>query len=221
MNLVNFSNSLQVKFSHLTLREQWLSVLVALVGVYFLFDTWVLTPQGIRHQVLVSQQQVAQAQLDVIHAQTLALDQGNEGRAMLTLRQAEHEQLKKQIAVLDAISGGVKPDAIRIGTLVKEVLKSQYPKVTLDALKTLPVKSLMAAPKNGSTSASQTTIYKHGIDIEVRGSYLDLLAYVKTLEASSQTLFWSDAKLAALKYPEATLRLTIFILSDQPNLGLS
>lgn len=58
-----------------------------------------------------------------------------------------------------------------------------------------------------------SNIYKHGVEITMQGSYLDLANYVAELEAMPWQLFWSKAKLNVEEYPKTTLTLTLFTLS--------
>jgi MSHA biogenesis protein MshJ len=75
--------------------------------------------------------------------------------------------------------------------------------------------------KNENAAAKEKTdavqidggIYKHGVEITVQGSYLDILDYMTQLEGLPWQLFWGKAKLTVDEYPKATLTLTLFTLS--------
>jgi MSHA biogenesis protein MshJ len=71
------------------------------------------------------------------------------------------------------------------------------------------------APKPGSL------LYRHGVEIAVRGSYLDMIDYMTALESLPTQLFWGGAKLEVEDYPTARLTLTMYTLSlDQKWLKL-
>jgi MSHA biogenesis protein MshJ len=64
-------------------------------------------------------------------------------------------------------------------------------------------------------------LYRHGVQIVVEGSYLDMVAYMQALEAMPEQLFWGKATLSAQQYPKATLSLTLYTLSlDQKWIAL-
>lgn len=56
-------------------------------------------------------------------------------------------------------------------------------------------------------------VYQHGFELRLRGNYLDLLAYLKALEAQPKSLLWQQAHLSVLEYPESELVLKVYTLS--------
>jgi MSHA biogenesis protein MshJ len=95
------------------------------------------------------------------------------------------------------------------------------PGLTLTNLKTLPVDVFFrpgAAVPGGKADAqasSTPTLYRHGIEATVKGSYAALLPYLQGLQKHSDRLFWTQVSLEVAHYPDATLKLTIYTLSDQ------
>lgn len=235
MNLKNLQEAVKGRVATLSRREQILAVMVACAVVYALFEFLLYAPQSARKNSIAIAQQQTESQLSSLRSQIDAINRNPPvSQEVLALKQLELEQLKRQAVTLDAIAANTTSDAPRIGELVKGVLQSRHRNVTLDALKTLPVKTISAAPVSPSarpsdrsapapsaTSAQQASLYRHGVEVELRGNYLDLLAYLQALEASSKAVFWSDARLGKTNTVELTLKVTIFMLSDQPNLKLS
>lgn len=62
----------------------------------------------------------------------------------------------------------------------------------------------------------QKTIYKHGVEITVRGKYPQLVAYMEKLQKFPKRVFWSEVHLTVSPYPVNVLRIVIYTLSDQP-----
>jgi MSHA biogenesis protein MshJ len=56
-------------------------------------------------------------------------------------------------------------------------------------------------------------LYRHGVEVTVRGSYLDMVDYMSALEAMPTRLFWGRAQLDVEQYPSARLTLTLYTLS--------
>jgi MSHA biogenesis protein MshJ len=98
--------------------------------------------------------------------------------------------------------------------LLEQVLKNDE-KLQLVELKTLPI-SLLVEPTGGQAqvNGSRTQqIYKHGVEITVRGNYLDLLRYLTALEKLPARMFWGEVSLSVAQHPEAVLTLTVYTLS--------
>ncbi|SFV05046.1 type II secretion system protein GspM [Pseudoduganella namucuonensis] len=76
-----------------------------------------------------------------------------------------------------------------------------------------------AAPK--PPVKNDELLYRHGVEIVLQGSYLDMLAYMEALEKMPAQLFWGKATLSAEEYPKSTLTLTLYTLSlDQKWIAL-
>ena len=100
---------------------------------------------------------------------------------------------------------------------------STGPSASIVALKTLPVGLLIEKPqaeKSADQPATldtadndQNKIFKHGVQITVRGGYLDLLSYVSALEKMPSQMFWGEASLSVEQYPDSVLTLTLYTLS--------
>lgn len=57
------------------------------------------------------------------------------------------------------------------------------------------------------------SIYRHGVELTVAGTYLDMLHYMAQLEAMPWQLYWGKANLQVETWPQARLTLTLFTLS--------
>lgn len=68
-----------------------------------------------------------------------------------------------------------------------------------------------------SDAGSSRLIYRHSIDLGLRGSYFDLLAYLREAEQIPQRIYWDRFELVAGDYPEATLRLRFYTFSLDPD----
>jgi MSHA biogenesis protein MshJ len=217
--VVNFSISdVRDRFQQLSLREQWLVVLVLGAAIYFLVDALVFTSQKRRGRDIESELQTLQSQLVVLGAEMKVVERTRADE--LEMKEREYRTLKQQVAQLDAVSGSVSAQAPRLGKLVGEVMGAVPDRVRAVGIKTVPVKPLFAAKTAtpGAAVVARSEVYKHGLDMELRGSYLDLLKYLNLLEQTQPQLFWSNATFTAGVYPENTLRATVFMLSTQPNL---
>ena len=69
--------------------------------------------------------------------------------------------------------------------------------------------------------AFQKTLYKHAVEVSVKGSYAELVSYMEKLQKYPKRVFWSDARLTVSVNPATVLRLTIFVITDSPLAALS
>ena len=133
-------------------------------------------------------------------------------------------QSEQAAATLQDIQSGLVPPQ-RIPALLQDLLRHSR-SVSLVAMKTLPVETLGVAGAAASSSTSadaaagQRTdpstvgaVYKHGVEITVQGSYLDLLSYLDGIEALPWQMVWGKADVDGKNYPAVTLTLRLHTLS--------
>lgn len=73
-----------------------------------------------------------------------------------------------------------------------------------------------AAPAASIVPKPGSLLYRHGVEITVRGNYLDMIDYMTALEGMPTQLFWGGAKLEVEDYPTSRLTLTMYTLSLDP-----
>jgi len=132
------------------------------------------------------------------------------------------EQLKQQLAVQDSDLEKRRERLVapnQMAHLLEQVL-SKNAHLQLVSLKTLPVSLLLdnnnaaaSAVSAASSNNDRPLMYKHGVEVTIRGSYLELLQYVQTLEKLPTQMYWADASLTVDKYPDAIFTLTLYTLS--------
>lgn len=204
------------KFQQLSMREQLLVMLVVGAAIYLLIDALVFSTQKQRQQDIENEVKVQQSQIVVLKAEMAAVERTRADE--LEQKEREYRGLKQQVAQLEAVTTNVSTEAPKIGKLAGDVLGVMPAKVKAVGVKTVPVKTLFNTPKPAGAAAATAPVYVHGLDIELRGTYLDLLKYLNQLEEAHPKLFWSNATFGAGAYPENTLRASVFMLSTQPKL---
>jgi MSHA biogenesis protein MshJ len=144
---------------------------------------------------------------------------------MLTARQVnkfspqrEHiRQLREQIAKGDSFLNNTRDKLVppaKMAHLLEEVLGSNS-RLQLVTLNTLPVTPFTEPGTDATKSPSgqERQIFKHGVQITVRGSYADLLQYLAALEKMPTQMFWGMAKMNVVQFPSSELTLTLYTLS--------
>lgn len=139
--------------------------------------------------------------------QRLAQSRGSDPDARNRKRLAE---LRAELVDLDAkIAFEQKrftsPERMR--TVLEEMLERER-RLRLVDLKTLPISDLSA-----TQGQAGRRVFRHGVELTLEGSYLDLHAYLKALEGLSTQLYWGRVEMSVGAYPVATLKLTVYTLS--------
>ena len=222
---------LSTKLDALTLRERAMVFVAATGAILFLLYTLAVEPMLTRQKVLLAQikqqqNQVAGIDLEITaKAQGFNLDPDAQERARLQSTRAEIDRISAGLLAVQ--KGLVAPE--KIAPLLENLLRG-HGKLRLMALKTLPVTGMnetlapavQTAP-SAPPAANQPTqpappkarelLYRHGVEIVLQGSYLDMVTYMDALEALPVQLFWGKASLDAQEYPNSRLTLTLYTLS--------
>ena len=213
------------KIDALTLRERLILFLVSAAILVVLINVTLLDPQAVKQRQFVQRLKQDRAKIAEIQKElqqktkAQSIDPDAENRRQLQALKQKSMQL--QAALQDMQKGVVSPD--KMSQLLSGILK-QDSKLRLVSLKTLPVTGISellpeggtAVEKSQSAPAGSKTaepVYRHGVEITVQGSYLEIMNYLKTLENLPWQLYWGSASLKVDDYPKATLVLTLFTLS--------
>lgn len=208
----------------LSLRERALIFLAIAMALVVLVNQLLIDPLLTRNKNL--QQRIVQEEQETSVMQTqinsLILSSSTDPDAALKARLAElRAQSQHSAETLEDIQSGLVPPQ-RIPALLQDLLR-QNRSVSLVSMKTLPVEPLTipAAPAANATPiaagqpppAPVNLVYKHGVEITVQGSYLDLLHYLNSIEGLPWHMLWGTADVDGQKYPTVTLTLRLYTLS--------
>lgn len=209
---------LRARIDALSLRERGLVCLAACALLAFAGHALVLAPMEAAQEALrkqIAQQRTEMAAIDEAitgRVQAFQLDPDAASRARLNSLRQEMGQLGDQLLAIE--HGLVPPE--RMGPLVDGILRANG-RLKLVSMRTLPVEPLAdkqaPAPANTSAPTAATLLYRHGIEVTVRGNYLDMVDYMSALDAMPTRMFWGRAQLDVEEYPAARLTLTLHTLS--------
>ncbi|MEW7847075.1 hypothetical protein AB2N08_00095 [Massilia aurea] len=217
---------LAARIDALSLRERGMVFGATVAVLVFAGHTFVLAPQDAKQAALrnqIEQQQSASAAIDgeiTARVQGSRIDPDAQARARLNAMQQEMAQLGSQLLALE--HGLVPPE--RMGPLVEGILRANG-RLKLVSMRTLPAEPLAgpgapaaATPTTAAATATATAadtplLYRHGVEVTVRGNYLDMVDYMSALDAMPTRMFWGRAQLDVETYPAARLTLTLHTLS--------
>lgn len=227
---------LSAKIDGMELRERVLVFVAAVSVLTALLKFGLLDPLSNRQTALSAQMQQQQQQLSELQnkAQMQSASQNQHNNELDALRNhltQLKQQLQEQDEYLQSRQDRLVEPNMMPGLLRQVLDKNDH--LQLVELKTLPVGLLIEKPvaSNDAGAAAakpadqnmgvrgqlqsnvQKRIFKHGVQITVRGGYLDMLRYVAALEKLPMRMFWGEASLIVDKYPDGELTLTLYTLS--------
>ena len=199
--------------------------LVLIVSVNLLLIDPLLTRSKNLQQRIVQDELQIKAMRSQIE-ELVAASNSDPNAALKTRLEDLRLQSEQAATTLQDIQSGLVPPQ-RIPALLQDLLLHSR-SVSLVAMKTLPVETLGVAGAASISSTSADTgagertdpstgtvgeVYKHGVEITVQGSYLDLLSYLDGIEALPWQMFWGKAEVDGKNYPTVTLTLRLHTLS--------
>ena len=193
-----------------SLRERLLVFLAAAALLLFLGNALLLQPQRAKQKRLAAETALAQKNLAALQAQLGRLIGAGaaDPDALLRKRQAA---LRAELSELTTRIAGEErrftaPERMR--ALLEELL-GRNRGLTLVDLRTLPV-APVAAP---SAPSAPPGMFRHGIELTVRGTYGELYDYLRMLETLPSQLYWARADLTVTDHPLLTLKITVHTIS--------
>jgi len=209
----------RTKIDEMSLRERAMMFAAAAFVLISAINASLLDPLLIRQKAMSAQVVQQQEKMKELQATMQTLLQSK--------RDDEHSPLRTRIALLraqllehDSYLQSRRDRLVEPGkmaALLEQVLHNND-KLQLVELKSLPVgllieKPAAAAGQEAVSDKSAQQIYKHGVQITVRGSYLELLRYLAALEKLPAQMFWGEVSLTVEKHPDSVMILTVYTLS--------
>ena len=197
----------------MSLRERALIFISLLVALYFLTVNVLFGPQNNEKDRLQQQVNQKREAVQKLESQIQTLATG--GEAADSVKQKKIAALQENLKTMDAelvrvTVGLVSPK--EMARLIEQMLLKNR------GLQVLKVESIPATPlleNAGRGNADGTMVYKHGMQIELKGGYLDILHYLKSLENLPWKVFWGKVTLKTEKYPNSRVSLVIYTLSTR------
>ena len=209
----------------LSQRERIMSFVATAAALAFVGYVGLIGPLLKKQEVLRSQVVQQQNNIAGINEQIgeklreAAADPDAPVRARLAAVRDESGRLGESLRAMQ--QGLVAPE--RMAPLLESILRADG-RLKMVSVRTLPVEPLSgigakqdasgaAAVTETKTRARRELLFRHGVEVTVRGSYLDMVDYMTALEKMPAQLFWGKAQLEVEEYPSVRLTLTLYTLS--------
>lgn len=238
MRIIDALKPWMTRFDRMSLRDRAGLLAATAAVVFFVLSLAIVGPDEARSKAHKLRIDAQKAELEAVRKEVRELSALLE-RDPNAAQKAQLEDVRHNIAEADSLlaqTDAAAPQAA--GAVLREVLGTS-PGLELLSLKTLPVTVVFqsklapagpakpavdakdAAPKVEVAQRPPRMIYRHGIEISIKGNYLALLPYLEKLQKYSGRLYWTDVSLDVQTYPLAVLKVTVYTLSGQatPRLG--
>ena len=201
-----------------SLRERAMIFAAAALVLVTVLESLFIEPQLREQRRLAAEQTQRLAESAKLQAelQKIALSRRNDPNAEARQRIAAlREELQNlNLEIVEQQKKFTAPEQMR--TVLEEML-ARNRKLRLLDLKTLPPATLSdAKAQEGSKnpgSPAERLIYRHGLEITLSGTYLDMLSYLTELEHLPTQVYWGSMDFSVAEYPNATLKLVVYTLS--------
>lgn len=203
--------ALDVRFRARTSRERiFLSAMIlALAG--FALDGLLLRPIDAERRRIAGETAASTELLQSLEVRLEAirnpvLDEAERQRRD-ELRQLEHQIAEIDEGIRNAVSRLVPPES---AVAILEELLGHDDRLTLVRLSSEPPRRLGPEETRGTS-----TLYQHGLTLEIQGDFASTLDYLRRIEASDWQLLWDRLEYHVESYPEARVTIELHTLSEK------
>jgi len=199
---------LREKLDTFSVRERLLMLFTTLVLMAVLWHTLLMQPL---------QQRALQTRTELIELESrIAAANHSLEEQILQLAGGGDEQrtriasLRRRIDEINATLGNHAAELIdpaEMAQVLEGVLKEQS-RLTLVRIRNTTPDSLSA-----DENPDAVTFYRHGLEIEVEGSYAACIEYLNAIEALPWRLYWQVLELDVIDYPRNRIRIEVSTLS--------
>lgn len=196
--------SLAARIDDMSLRERAMMFASACLAILVLSHVLLIEPALRSQKALIERVTRNQTQINSVRAEIGKIVQAEAGGGRHpeaeAIRALERRIEQAGDAMAQRSRGFVAPE--RLPALLREMVGAAS-RVRLESLELLP----------GTPLPASGELYRHGVELKLRGSYFDLLACLEDLEALPAVVLWGKVALHVERYPEVQLELVLYTVS--------
>lgn len=210
--LAGARRELMDRFDQRSQRERLLLLAAVLSLMVLAWDSLLMTPLARQHASHVLELEQLTAEVSGLESSLRAPTRSAEEQAAL----AQRDQLRAEVAALNARLDGATSGLIEPRDMARVLrdLLAHASALELRTLRSLPPEPLLAAPGGAAAApdAPAAQIFKHGLELELAGGYLDALRLLQELEALPWRFFWDRAEFKVEQHPRGSVRVRLYTL---------
>lgn len=210
----NKIKSLFMKFDALNERERISIILLSAVAIIIIFFELVLSPLNQKYDIaekqvsdLTTQTQQLESQILILNSKK-NLDPDFQEKQKISLLNEQITKINEQLK--GKMRGLIEPKQM---AKVLELVLAQNTDLQLQRVQSLGAKPLSPLKAENGEEPQSLGIYRHGLQIEFKGSYLSTLKYLKALDELPWNFYWDVLELNVEKYPVSSIVITVHTLS--------
>lgn len=204
----------------LSLRERAMVFVGVMAAIFIIAMNLVLTPLRAEHTRLQASLHNKDQEVQALNRE-IHIMLGNSATDIDAPQREKIAALEQELARLDQqleqITGGtVSPQ--QMAKLLEQILlrNRMLELVKIESLPASPAVQEESQPAGTPSKVAGATIYKHGVRVELRGRYFDVVEYLKAIETLPWKVFWGQVSLETDKYPISKMTLVVYTLSRHP-----
>ncbi len=201
------------RFNAQSLRERGLIAITIIVGVVFLWWSYHASPLMMQIDKRVEDNQRLASEVE----NTRVVIDSIRKRIAAGVHREKEDQLARLIEDLAEVEERLRLTTIelvdpeKMFRLMNELIYRDS-KLKLISLKRREVRSAIP-PADPERDSSDATIYRHVLEMQFSGRYLDILAYMQAMEALDWKLLWDEIDIVSEAYPKLTVKVVMSTLS--------
>lgn len=198
-------SAIEARVNALSQRERVIMVVFLSTILLGMWDALFLSRSLMEHRHLVNRSLELTQTVGRVNEQMeplkVALAAGNDddARAQMGILQTRRTHLERDISTASS----------RLVTAanmneVLDILVRERPGLTLNALRTLPVKGV-----NLGTKADPLHLYEHGVELSISGSFTAIKEYLRDIEDREARLVWSSLQFTRTDADKGIVKLVV------------
>ena len=203
------------RFDSLNQRERLSVAGLALVSLAIFFyivaiEPMVLNAGVINKQISDIEIKIKSSEMQISALQkVLTLDPDTANRKQLSRLQGQRKIIDKKLQ--EKMQGLIEPSQM---AKVLEAVVTKTSNLRIEKLNNLPTRPLIdAKDDDASETIADIGVYRHGLQIELSGSYMNMLSYLQNLNSLPWDFYWDSLDLHVKKYPKSRIVIVVHTLS--------
>jgi len=203
------------RFDAQTIRERGLIAFSLIAVIGFLWWTYYAAPMMNRVANLQDENARVSAEIENTRVVVGSIRQ----RIATGVHQEKEGQLARLIKDLSAVEEQLRVTTIelvdpeKMFQLMNELIYRDS-KLQLLSLKRREVKAAIP-PVDPEAPAEEPGIYRHVLELQFAGKYLDILQYMRSMEALDWKLLWDEIEMDSDEHPRVVVKLVMSTLSTR------
>jgi len=202
------------KFDALNERERISVMLLTAVAIVIIFVELLISPLNQQYDVLGKKIVSLQTQTKQLENQIVILkskkNRDPDFQEKQKIKLLDEQLSNLNIQLKEKMHGLIEPKQM---AKVLEVVLAQSTDLKLQRVQSLGAEPLSPIIAKEGEEAETLGIYRHGMQIEFKGSYLSTLKYLKALDELPWNFYWDVLELNVDKYPISKIVITVHTLS--------